>query len=75
MPELLNMLSTPVDKDRRMLKAVGIECAAFIGTAAGKQVKYRMSPCFSQWLTNAGGYIGIQTRCGEAGGNNGRYPT
>lgn len=38
MPELLNMLSTPVDKDRRMLKAVGIECAAFIGTAAGKQV-------------------------------------
>ncbi|KAJ9095343.1 hypothetical protein QFC21_005709 [Naganishia friedmannii] len=38
MPELLNMLSTPADKDRRMLKAVGIECAAFIGTAAGKQV-------------------------------------
>jgi hypothetical protein len=38
MPDLLGMLSTPMDKDHRMLKAVGMECAAFIGLAAGKQV-------------------------------------
>lgn len=38
MPDLLGMLSTPMDKDHRMLKAVGVECAAFIGLAAGKQV-------------------------------------
>lgn len=39
MPDLLSMLSTPMDKDHRMLKAVGMECAAFIGLAAGKQVR------------------------------------
>ena len=39
MPDLLGMLSTPMDKDHRMLKAVGIECTAFIGLAAGKQVR------------------------------------
>ncbi|GHJ89397.1 hypothetical protein NliqN6_5799 [Naganishia liquefaciens] len=38
MPELLGMLSTPMGKEQRMLKAVGIECVAFIGLAAGKQV-------------------------------------
>jgi hypothetical protein len=38
MPELLGMLSTPMGKEQRMLKAVGMECAAFIGLAAGKQV-------------------------------------
>jgi hypothetical protein len=41
MPDLLGMLSTPMDKDHRMLKAVGIECTAFIGLAAGKQVCFR----------------------------------
>lgn len=42
------MLNTPMGKEQRMLKAVGIECAAFIGLAAGKQVSgvtFLMSWC------------------------------